>query len=161
MSTAHSPDAPALDRPWKRPGAARYALTRVSGFVRPAARVYEPEPGSVVVDHDVAVSSRDRTVLRVNVHRPNGTGPFPVLLCAHPYGKDNVPKKGRVGKRYSVPMQYRALRQTSLVRFSTLTSWEAPDPAWWTEQGFAVVNCDLRGAGTSEGIGSYDPSNGT
>ena len=28
---------------------------------------------------------------------------------------------------------------------------EAPDPAWWAAQGYAVVNCDLRGAGTSEG----------
>jgi predicted acyl esterase len=40
------------------------------------------------------------------------------------------------------------------LRFSSLTSWEAPDPAWWTAHGFAVVNCDLRGAGRSEGVGS-------
>jgi uncharacterized protein len=50
-----------------------------------------------------------------------------------------------------VSIQYRVLRQTSRVAFSTLTGWEAPDPVWWTEHGYAVVNCDLRGAGTSEG----------
>jgi putative CocE/NonD family hydrolase len=40
------------------------------------------------------------------------------------------------------------------VRFSALTGWEAPDPAWWAGHGYAVANCDLRGAGTSGGEGS-------
>ncbi|MDV3124179.1 CocE/NonD family hydrolase [Mycobacterium sp. 21AC1] len=147
MST--SPNSAAPDRPWRRPGAARYALARLRGFPRPPVEVYEPAPGSVVVDHDVAVPTRDGTVLRVNVHLPGDGGVFPVLLCAHPYGKDNLPTKRRRG--YSVPIQYHLLRQPAPVRFSTLTGWEAPDPAWWTAQGFAVVNCDLRGAGTSDG----------
>jgi hypothetical protein len=46
------------------------------------------------------------------------------------------------------------LRQTGRVRFSSLAGWEAPDPAWWAAQGYAVVNCDLRGAGTSGGQAS-------
>ena len=46
------------------------------------------------------------------------------------------------------------LRQTGQVRFSSLTGWEAPNPVWWAAQGYAVVNCDLRGAGTSEGTAS-------
>ena len=53
-----------------------------------------------------------------------------------------------------VSVQYRMLRQTGPVRFSSLTGWEAPDPAWWAAHGYAVVNCDLRGAGTSDGVGS-------
>jgi uncharacterized protein len=48
-------------------------------------------------------------------------------------------------------MQYHMLRQPEPVRFSALTGWEAPDPAWWVAQGFAVVNADLRGCGHSEG----------
>jgi uncharacterized protein len=97
----------------------------------------------------VAVAARDGTVLRVNVYRPPGAGKFPVILSAHPYSKDNLPAKKLLGYRASV--QYRVLRQTASVRFSSLTGWEAPDPAWWTERGYAVVTCDLRGAGTSEG----------
>lgn len=147
-------DRAALDRPWRRPGAGRYALTRLRQMARPLADVHEPAPGAVVFDRDVAVASRDGTVLRVNVHRPPGPGPFAVLLSAHPYGKDNVPRRARVGGGYSLPFQYRALRQTDRVRFSSLTSWEAPDPAWWTAQGFTVVNADLRGAGRSDGVGS-------
>lgn len=144
--------APALDRPWRRPGAARYALIRLRGLVKPMTAVRVPPPGSVSADLDVAVATRDGTLLRVNVYRPRGEGPFPVLLSAHPYGKDKLPTKTRRG--YRVSFQYRLLRQTAPVGFSTLTGWEAPDPLWWIERGYAVVNCDLRGAGSSEGQGA-------
>jgi predicted acyl esterase len=141
-----------LDRPWRRPGALRYALGRLPGLLRPPVQVYEPPAGSVSVLRNLPVVVRDGTTLRVNVVRPAGAGRFPVLLSAHPYGKDNLP--ARRGRGYRVSVQYRILRQTGPVRFSTLTGWEAPDPAWWAGQGYAVVNCDLRGAGTSEGTAS-------
>jgi putative CocE/NonD family hydrolase len=48
-------------------------------------------------------------------------------------------------------VQYRALRQPKPLRFSALTGWEAPDPSWWTSQGFAVVNADSRSCGHSDG----------
>ncbi|HVX23287.1 MAG TPA: CocE/NonD family hydrolase [Acidimicrobiales bacterium] len=143
-----------LDRPWRRPGALAYALRRLPGLLRPPVRVHEPPAGSVVVDADVAVPVRDGTVLRANVYRPPGDGPFPVLVCAHPYGKDNLPRRRRRRPGYRVSFQYRALRQTGPVRFSSLTAWEAPDPAWWTGHGYVVVNADLRGCGTSEGTGA-------
>lgn len=152
MARPASPDAAAPDRPWKRPGSIGYAARRLRGLLRSPVDVYPPPPGAIVVDNDVAVSTRDATVLRANVYRPPGPGPFPVLLCAHPYGKDNLPAKKAVGQRYSVSLQYRVLRQPSRLRFSSLTGWEAPDPAWWTAHGFAVMNCDLRGAGRSDGV---------
>jgi putative CocE/NonD family hydrolase len=141
-----------LDRPWRRPGAWRYALGRLPGLLRPAVSVYEPEAGSLSVLRDLPVVVRDGTTLRVNVYLPAGSGRFPVLMSAHPYGKDNLPRRSGFG--YRVSIQYRMLRQPSRVRFSSLTGWEAPDPAWWAGQGYAVVNCDLRGAGTSEGSAS-------
>jgi uncharacterized protein len=144
--------SPVLDRPWHRPGAVRYALSRLVGLAKPPTRVYEPQAAALTIDHDVAVTVRDGTLLRVNVYRPPGEGRFPVLLSAHPYGKDQLPVKTLLG--YRVSIQYRVLRQTDEVSFSTLTGWEAPDPVWWTEHGCAVVNCDLRGAGTSEGQGA-------
>jgi predicted acyl esterase len=111
--------------------------------------VYEPDPGALTVMRDVPVVTRDGTTLRVNVFLPTNPGPFPVLLSAHPYGKDNLPTRRAFG--YRVNIQYRMLRQPARVRFSALTTWEAPDPVWWAAQGYAVVNADLRGAGTSEG----------
>ena len=138
-----------LDRPWRRPGAARYALRRLPGLLRPPVSVDEPAAGSLSVLRDLSVVVRDGTTLRVNVVLPAGGGRFPVLMSAHPYGKDALPR--RRGRGYRVSFQYRLLRQPDPVRFSVLTGWEAPDPAWWVAQGYAVVNCDLRGAGTSEG----------
>ena len=144
MATA----APVLDRPWRRPGAVTYARSRARGIVRPAVTVVAA-PDDVIKESNVAVTARDGVVLRVNVYRPAGTGPFPVLLSAHPYGKDNIPGNTKSGRSFSP--QYRIMRQPAPVTFSSETSWEAPDPVWWVNQGFAVVNADLRGAGTSEG----------
>ncbi len=79
-------------------------------------------------------------------------GRFPVILSAHPYGKDDLPHR-RMGLD-RIPIQYRVLRQKGPIVFSTLTTWEAPDPVRWIAQGYAVVNADLRGCGTSEGTGS-------
>ncbi len=142
--------APALDRPWRRPGAFRYALSRLRGIARPPVTVTEP-PAEVVVDRDVAVPTRDGTVLRVNVTRSGDPAPRPVLLSIHPYGKDNLP--ARRHNKWTFSAQYRMLRQPQSVRFSALTGWEAPDPAWWTAHGFTVVNADSRGCGRSDGTG--------
>ncbi len=143
--------APALDRPWRRPGAVRYAIRKLHSMIRPPVTIY---PATVLVHRDLPVVTRDGTVLRVNLHLPPGAGPFPILISAHPYGKDNLPRKRRGGKGYRIPLQYRMLRQTGPIRISELTGWEAPDPAWWTARGYAVINADLRGAGTSDGVGS-------
>lgn len=78
--------------------------------MRSPAEVYEPPHGAVVIGNDVAVTTRDGTMLRANVYRPRGDGPFPVLMCAHPYGKDNLPKRKR-GGRFSVSFQQRVLRR--------------------------------------------------
>lgn len=34
---------------------------------------------------------------------------------------------------------------------SGLQKWEAPDPAWWCQHDYAIINVDTRGAFTSEG----------
>jgi hypothetical protein len=44
--------------------------------------------GAPLVEHDVAVPMRDGVVLRADVLRPPGPGPFPVLVYRTPYGKD-------------------------------------------------------------------------
>jgi predicted acyl esterase len=130
----------------------RYVVDRLRGVLRPPITVRPAPEAEVIFEPDVAVSVRDRTVLRVNVFRPPGDGQHPALLCAHPYGKDNLPVPKR-GGGFKVAMQYRILRMPEPVAFSAWTSWEAPDPAYWVPRGYAVVNCDLRGCGSSEGTG--------
>jgi uncharacterized protein len=145
-----SPSMHPLVRPWRRPGSFRYALSRLRGIASPPVTVTEP-PDDIVSGRDADIATRDGTILRANVFRPPDNRTYPVVLCAHPYGKDNLPR--RRGKRWTFSPQYRILRQPDPVSFSALTGWEAPDPAWWVAQGFAVVNTDLRGCGHSDGIG--------
>ncbi len=42
----------------------------------------------LIVERNVAVPMRDGTILRADVYRPDGPGPFPVLLQRTPYGKE-------------------------------------------------------------------------
>lgn len=141
--------APALDAPWRRPGALRYALDRIRGIARPPVTVTEP-PADIAIDRDVDVPTRDGTILRINIFR-KGREARPVILSIHPYGKDELPS--RRGKKSKFSTQYRILRQPTPLAISTLTGWEAPDPAWWVPQGFIVVNADSRGCGHSAGTG--------
>ncbi len=138
------------DRPWRRPGVAAYARRRTRATMRPPIEVY-PMPTDVVVERDVEVRMRDGVILRLNLYRPPGEGAFPVIMSAHPYGKDVLPKRTRRG--WSLNPQFRIMNQPEPVRISDQTSWEAPDPAWWVQQGYAVINLDTRGGGHSDGRG--------
>ena len=113
--------------------------------------ITEPPPG-IVVERDVAVPMRDGVVLRANVFRPDDDQAHPVIVCAHPYGKDAFLKHRRRGDGYLLPQQH-VMPQSQPVTYSALTTWEAPDPAHWVARGYVVVNADLRGWGHSDGVG--------
>jgi uncharacterized protein len=140
-----------LDQPWHRPGELAYGRARRRAALHPPVTVY-PMPADVRKDQDVEVEMRDGVVLRLNLFRPAGQGPFPLILSAHPYGKDRIPKKKR-GGGWSLNTQFRIMNQSAPLRISDQTSWEAPDPVWWTQQGYAVINLDTRGGGHSDGRG--------
>jgi predicted acyl esterase len=139
--------------PWRRPGAAAYARRRIRAAIRPPVTVVEA-PADLRKDHDVPVVMSDGVTLRVNLYRPAGPGPFPVILSAHPYGKDALPRKKRNGRGWKLNFQFHIMNQPKPYRISSETGWEAPDPLRWVAAGFAVINADLRGAGTSDGVGS-------
>jgi uncharacterized protein len=128
----------------------RYALDRLHRIAKPPVTVTDP-PADVFLEGDVNVPTRDGTVLRINVFRKGEKAARPVILSIHPYGKDKLSTRRR--NKWTFSLQYRLMRQPQPVTFSALTGWEAPDPAWWTAQGFTVVNADARGAGHSEGTG--------
>jgi putative CocE/NonD family hydrolase len=46
-------------------------------------------PSDIVIEKNVAMKTRDGVVLRADIYRPAGDGPFPVLLVRTPYNKDN------------------------------------------------------------------------
>lgn len=133
------------------PSAVRFAWGQLRRRLFVPVTITEP-PSGVLVEWNVAVPMRDGVLLRVNVFRPDDDAEHPVLMCAHPYGKDNLPRRRRFRAGYRTPLQYRML-QTGPVTHSALTGWEAPDPAYWVQRGYVVVNADLRGWGTSDGVG--------
>lgn len=141
-----------LDEPWDRPGELQYAKKRSHALLHPPVTVY-PMPNDVTKNEDVEVTMRDGVTLRLNLFRPaNEPGPFPVILSAHPYGKDSVPLEKR-GGHWKLNKQFRVMNQPEPLTISDQTSWEAPDPVWWVQQGYAVINLDTRGGGHSDGRG--------
>ncbi|KAI8663611.1 hypothetical protein NCS57_00962600 [Fusarium keratoplasticum] len=106
---------------------------------------YRPFPVETIFERDVAIPVRDGTILRADVFRPVGDQKFPALLAFSPYGKS-----GTVGffdlsficGRAGVPQE----------RLSGFESFEAPDPAEWTQHDYAVVNVNSRGILGSEGL---------
>lgn len=127
------------------------AITRIRNIARPNVTV-NPPPEGVIRERDVEVTVRDGVVLRVNVYRPAKEGTYPVLMSAHPYGKDYLPKPSRNG--YRPFPNLRVLPQSQRFSFSAWAGWEAPDPAFWVPRGYAVINADLRGWGRSDGVGN-------
>jgi putative CocE/NonD family hydrolase len=76
---------------------------------------------SISWDQNLELRLDDGTVLRADVWKPSKPGRYPTLLIREPYGK----------------------RQAENVTFA--------HPAWYAEQGFAVVAQDVRGRGESDG----------
>ena len=47
----------------------------------------QAETGDIIVERDLIVPARDGVGLATDVYRPEGAGPFPVLLERTPYSK--------------------------------------------------------------------------
>lgn len=68
-----------------------YFLIAIAGLlILPEVVLIAQEQTSVVVDHGVAMKTRDGVILRADVYRPSRTGKFPVLLERTPYDKTRV-----------------------------------------------------------------------
>ena len=99
--------------------------------------MFVPIMGGMQIQRDVPVTTRDGTPISINVFRPDGDAPVPVIASMSPYGKDvHWPERFPL---YEVADQ------------SDHAVWETPDPAWWVDRGYAVVRADSRGTGRSPG----------
>lgn len=102
----------------------------------------KPLACDILLERDVHIKLRDGVTIYADVFRPTDGKPCPAILAWSPYGKeiggqmlDDVP--GRAG----VPVD----------ATSGLEKFEGPDPAYWVNHGYAIVNVDKRGAYMSEG----------
>ena len=91
---------------------------------------------------DVAVPMRDGVKLYVDIFRPEPAKveKLPIILTYSPYGKHG-PKTFEMFPNSGVPAG-------SVSKYAV---WEGPDPLFWTQQGYAVINADTRGSWGSEG----------
>jgi uncharacterized protein len=101
----------------------------------------------MIIERDVAVRMSDGNTLRVNVFRPDRVAP--VVMSMTPYGKDNAPD--RIGM---LAMRAAGVRFGRL-NCSHLTGFESPDPQFWVDHGYAVVQGDTRGMHASEGTAGF------
>lgn len=102
----------------------------------------------VIVERDVGIMLRDGVRLSANVFRPNTSGSFPVVMSFTAYHKDETPTQYPDYLRRQATPEY----DMGTIRVSEWTPWEAPDPAYWVGQGYAVAIVDSRGSGQSEGV---------
>ncbi len=96
------------------------------------------------IERDVMVSTRDGAPIAVDVFRPDGDEPVPVIASFGPYGKDvHWPDR--------FPLYDMVDHNEDMV-------WETPNPHWWVPRGYALVRADTRGTGKSPGpLDLYGP----
>ncbi|CAA0079496.1 Putative serine esterase [Zhongshania aliphaticivorans] len=116
----------------------RKTLKYSAGDVFPPAAL--PLPCDIIHERDIPVTLRDGVVIYTDILRPADI-PYkqlPAIISWSPYGKrlPTPPPKG-------VPPEW----------FSGLAKFEGADAAFWSCNGYAVVNPDARGAFNSEGAG--------
>lgn len=99
------------------------------------------EEDGLLIERNVEVPMRDGIRILVDIYRPASApdADLPILLGWSPYGKHGLSA---------------TLWPPSGVKagwMSRFTAFEAPDPAFWCANGYAVVFTDPRGAWLSEG----------
>ena len=104
---------------------------------------FRPIPVDIVFEKDVAVQLRDGVTIHVDVFRPTGTEPVPVIVAWSPYGKGQGTSMSVMGVFGLVGLSNQVV--------SGLSKFEGPDPAYWCAQGYAVCNPDIRGVVDSDG----------
>ncbi|KAJ5927925.1 hypothetical protein N7466_006881 [Penicillium verhagenii] len=103
-------------------------------------------PCDILVEHDVAITVRDGCKLYADIYRPPGAADrtTPAILCWSPFGKKfNGVQSLKLMTPWNLGIPDGAL--------SGLEKFEAPDPAEFVDNGYAIVNIDSRGAFDSEG----------
>ncbi|MEU4650133.1 CocE/NonD family hydrolase [Nocardia fluminea] len=101
-----------------------------------------PLPCDIVLDQDVAVPLRDGTLLRADVFRPSTATAVPVILVYTPYSKrGGFWNYAFNATKFGVPAEH----------LSGLQAFEAPDPGFWCNEGYAVAYVDAAGTSHSGG----------
>jgi predicted acyl esterase len=111
--------------------------------VPPPPEYSESTENGLLITRNVSVRLRDGVRIYIDLYRPAGRAAerdLPTLLGWSPYGKHNT------SDRLPWPAA-----DVATGWLSTYTAFEAPNPLYWCERGYAIVYPDPRGAWYSEG----------
>ena len=100
------------------------------------------------IEWDVPIEMSDGLILRADVFKPAGDGPFPVIMTAGPYAKGLAFQEGFAGMWNNLVAHHPEVERDSTGRYQ---NWETVDPDKWVPEGYACVRVDSRGAGRSPG----------
>ena len=94
----------------------------------------------MISEYDVAVPMRDDVKIRVDIHRPEKEGKYPVIIDWSPYGKH-------------IPVQYAFFKGTGIPQadVSKYCTFEGPDPLYFCPYGYIIIHADPRGSWGSQG----------
>lgn len=118
------------------------------------APVFKPISADIRMLKDVAVKMRDGVTIYTDIYMPADSSDtkFPTLIAWSPYGKSagSAPRYIDMFNMLGIGNAWN----------SGLTKFEAADPDYWCQRGYAVCNPDPRGIAHSEGditmIGSQE-----
>ncbi|MEM1448816.1 MAG: CocE/NonD family hydrolase [Planctomycetota bacterium] len=123
---------------------------------KPRCELTEPDP-DILCEYDVRIPMSEGFSVTANIYRSRAAAesgePVPVVMCAHPYDNHLTPAQKKTPLN-GAPQQYRLIPQAGRPAFSSLTSWESPDPNFWVLSGYAIVNMNLPGYANSDGLPS-------
>ena len=114
-------------------------ILRQGHLRRPGAR---PLGCDILFEPDVPVTLRDGTIIYADVLRPVQDGRYPAIVSWGPFGKTiGGVRLEDFPNRTGVPLD----------ATTELMKWEAADPGYWVEHGYAVLHPDARGTFRSQG----------
>ncbi len=106
-------------------------------------------PCDIIYERDVAIVLRDGTTIYADIFRPVTEEKVPAILSISPFGKNVAPgsscDEGHSSVQFHIPTG----------TLSGYQKFEAVDPAYWCNHGYAVLNVDSRGINSSEGNACY------
>ena len=99
----------------------------------------------MIIERDVRVDLRGGVHVYADIFRPEDEAPAPPLIAWGPYGKHS-------------PIQLPTYRPNGGVapgQLSRYTAFEAPDPVFWVNHGYVVINVDMPGTWYSGGQATF------
>ncbi|MDZ4402717.1 CocE/NonD family hydrolase [Prosthecobacter sp.] len=129
-------------------------ISRLVALLAAAGIFFQGLASAAETEKNAAVPMRDGVILRANVFRPEGEGPWPVLVLRTPYGKDAQKPDAYVKAGYIVVTQDARGRYASDGRWESFYRADTHDAA----DGYDTVEWAAKLPGSNGKVGTFGVS---